>query len=295
MSIGEITVEALGKSVTVTGDEFDRYAQRVDKGVLGPVPDGDIVAANKFSRVPDEVLRLCQQLIDEHHHALRHARIGIVFRDGPWKSKGKEVWGTAEKVSDKWRLWGGDLDFLITLNEEVWRGRLTKLQRKALLDHELCHCEFDKNKLQASIRGHDVEEFRQIIQRYGSWRDDVKAMEEAFGYHEQLRLYLDDAPESKPRGAVVAVEPNGASASSEPRRQTNTDRWNDYRRNLLTPNGWRYDSPGCYVHTETGAQFHPDDSVTLDDGTVTTQWRVLASEDRAPDPNRSHLERRKSL
>ena len=63
--------------------------------------------------------------------------------------------------------------------------------------------------------------------------------------------------------------------------------WNEYRRKHLTPNGWRYDSPGCYLHQETGNQFHPHDYAG---GMV--MWKRYAELDEAPDPAQTHMERR---
>lgn len=74
---------------------------------------------------------------------------------------------------------------------------------------------------------------------------------------------------------------------------TNIQNWNDYRRQHLTPNGWRHDSPGVYVN-EDGAEFHPYEPVVVDGGTV-EQWRVLADLDRAPDPDVGHIERPRKL
>lgn len=73
-----------------------------------------------------------------------------------------------------------------------------------------------------------------------------------------------------------------------PRKLTETDLWNDYRRNYLTPNGWRHAGPDCYKHQETGILFFPYEAVTLEDGTVTARWRVLATQNQAPDPNRQY-------
>ena len=70
------------------------------------------------------------------------------------------------------------------------------------------HCQFDPDELKASMRGHDIEEFHAIIARYGAWKDDLIATEDAFEVHKQLRLGLDE----EPRGRVVAMEPQGATS-----------------------------------------------------------------------------------
>lgn len=57
------------------------------------------------------------------------------------------------------------------------------------------------------------------------------------------------------------------------------DDWNTYRRGYLTPNGWRYAGPGCYVHEETGAEWHPHDW-SPEHGCP--NWRALAERNEAP-------------
>ena len=111
------TLSGNGESVTLDEEGWEQANQLVNDGVLGPVADDAVVAANDYRRVPLDVITICQELINRYHEPLRHARIGLLFRNGTWRSKGQDVWGKAEKVSGKWRAMAGDLDFVITLNE----------------------------------------------------------------------------------------------------------------------------------------------------------------------------------
>lgn len=153
----------------------------------------------EFTTVPDTVVHLVEELITAHHPHLNGANIGLLFRDEPAKSQGQTVAAKAELINDKWRsLFGRPYDFLITIAEPIWHD-LTASQRRALLDHELCHCIWGKNGW--TIRGHDFEEFNEIIQRHGLWRDQAVQMARAM----QPRLPLGN-------GRVDAIPASGGAA-----------------------------------------------------------------------------------
>lgn len=119
-----------------------------------------------YEEAPDEVIELAQEIIDKHHPWLKTAHIGFIMRDKAQKSSGRVVLGTAQKVSAKLHV-HLNFDFIIELAKDEWEG-LTSLQRRALIDHELCHCGWDG--FNARMRGHDIEEFHCIFERYGFWR-----------------------------------------------------------------------------------------------------------------------------
>jgi hypothetical protein len=130
--------------------------------------------ATEWERVPSAVVKLAEELIYEHHPNLLSARIGILFRSEAPVSGGKRTLGQASTVNAKWKpLLREEYDFIIWLAADAWLGELTDHQRRALLDHELYHCHLN-NEDKAEIRPHDIEEFAEIIQRYGFWRDDLE-------------------------------------------------------------------------------------------------------------------------
>lgn len=51
-------------------------------------------------------------------------------------------------------------DFIITFDVAEWKA-LTEAQRRALVDHELCHCAVGDNGWR--VRAHDIEEFRAVL------------------------------------------------------------------------------------------------------------------------------------
>jgi hypothetical protein len=142
------------------------------------------------------MVEMMQSLIRAHHSHLTNAKIRLIERSPNWKVKGKLVFGTAKKASDLERaLDGTDLDFIITINAEAfWSETLTDTERAAILDHELCHCAYDFEKEEYFIRTHDVEEFGEIISRYGVWTPDLEAF---FDTRYQLDLFKDDQQDAR--------------------------------------------------------------------------------------------------
>ena len=134
------------------------------------------------------VLSHLRDLIEAHHEHLSDARIVVLFRDPPSMSKGKLVLGTARKGTPAERaLAAEEPDFVLMLAAGPWRSA-TVAQRLALLDHELCHCVGDTEN-GWSMRGHDVEDFTEIIERHGLWKEDLEEFGSAV---RQLELPLEE-------------------------------------------------------------------------------------------------------
>lgn len=116
----------------------------------------------------DETLALAVEIIEDYHPTLKHARIAIVFREGdPPTSNGKETLGQASLVTSKMNVIAAErFDFFIWLAGDWWHDATDK-QRRALLDHELCHCAGEPFAWR--MRSHDIEEFSCILERHGTW------------------------------------------------------------------------------------------------------------------------------
>lgn len=148
---------------------------------------------------PPAVLKMGQELIRQHHEPLLDAHIGILFRSEAPKTNGKRTLGKASKVGEQWKpLLKQELDFVIWLAQDVWNDELTHAQRRALLDHELCHCYMSKDG--PKMRPHDVEEFACIIERHGLWHPDLERVAWAMQQH---LFGFDELAHS---GSVVSVE-----------------------------------------------------------------------------------------
>jgi hypothetical protein len=129
----------------------------------------------EWSEAPAEVIRLATQLIEEHHPDLAEASVAFVMRSKRGKFLGKFVLGKASKVPDRLKPYI-DFDFLIWLSEEDWK-ELDPETKRALIDHELCHCTMQNGK--PKMRAHDIEEFYCIAHRYGLWHPQLKLFGEA--------------------------------------------------------------------------------------------------------------------
>lgn len=146
-------------------------------------PDVAHIAGDLIATVPD-------------HADLAGVDIVYVWRDKAAKSKGRTVLGKARKVSGLNALLARDLDddaplFVIEIAQDEWIDLTTK-QRYALVDHELSHLRVkigDDGERDLSVRGHDVEEFRAVIDRHGFWKADVADF--AVSVSEQMRLSID--------------------------------------------------------------------------------------------------------
>ena len=151
-----------------------------------------------WEEVTQEVLDLAGEIIAAHHPHLEDAKVGFVFRSEASKSGDKIVLGQAAKVSAKLRP-HLDLDFIIWLAEDEWQ-HLEPIQKRALVDHELCHCDWHDGR--PRMRHHDVEEFYVILIRYGLWTDNLKRAKSVFETAVQGEL-----PLGMKRGEVVRVQP----------------------------------------------------------------------------------------
>ncbi len=129
----------------------------------------------------------------EHNH-LAKASIGCLWTNTENSRHGRRIVGQAELVAmsvgrvGKWakarsfqqiREWFGQVpDFLLTF-DAVYADEVDDISFAALVDHELFHCaqaedEFGQPKFNKvtnnpvwRIKGHDVEEFIGVVQRFG--------------------------------------------------------------------------------------------------------------------------------
>ena len=138
--------------------------------------------------------------VEEHAH-LAQAVILYVFRDKASRNRGRAVLGRARKVAGLNKFLIHDEDdlplFVLEISKDTWED-LTEEQRRALVDHELCHLVVDTDDdgtLVARTRGHDLEEFIGVVDRHGLWKADVVAMGTAAAAKvEQLTLELVKDP-----------------------------------------------------------------------------------------------------
>ncbi len=134
-----------------------------------------------------EVQAIARELIPQYHKHLTQAVIAYVFTNQTRHKHGAIVLGTAQKLGVLDRYLStvtpnalpaaiAPIDFVIIIGQTEWQ-ELTAAQRKALVDHELCHCtradDDEEGVPKWGIRAHSVEAFTEEVQRHGLWKPDV--------------------------------------------------------------------------------------------------------------------------
>ena len=133
-------------------------------------------------------------LVAQHHEELKDAKIALAWNLS-WKSDvdGRVTLGKCKKASELDRELAA-YDFVIILRRDFFESQsVTDLQRRALLDHELCHASVtldsdhepvtdERGRIVYRTRKHDLEEFRCIVDRYGTWKKDLEAFAQALDH-----------------------------------------------------------------------------------------------------------------
>lgn len=135
-----------------------------------------------------QLYRLMDELIAQHHPDLVEFKIGIFYRKGFKPDKdGKLILGQARKASEIERQIH-NYHAMIVLNEEWWNDPGTNsAQKRAIMDHELCHLKADKDANEDVKRDeqggpclrmakHDLEEFEEIVSRHGLYTQNLQRM-----------------------------------------------------------------------------------------------------------------------
>lgn len=138
---------------------------------------------------------MMHEIRDAHHPKLAGALIGLAWKDAYSRDPdGRVVLGKCIKVADLQKEFSG-YDFIIVLNREFWEStEVTDAQKRALIDHELCHATIaededgepkrdERGRQVYRIRKHDLEEFREIVARHGIWKADIEAFAEEILRH----------------------------------------------------------------------------------------------------------------
>lgn len=131
---------------------------------------------SKYS-VADDVEFLAKELIQNHHAYLANARIVYLFRAGKWIKGDKIRFGQCKLASEDIRFIA-EFDFVITINLDA-REVANAQMRLAVVDHELCHCDYTENEQgdrKWCVRDHDVQEFVAIVHRHGLWDTELQKL-----------------------------------------------------------------------------------------------------------------------
>lgn len=94
-----------------------------------------------------------------------------------------DSWAKIERANPKVRLLA-EVDLILVVAAEQW-AYLSEIQQEALVFHELCHYTTNEDGKLLKV-AHDVEEFSQVLRRYGPWEPARRQM------FEQLKLWEEE-------------------------------------------------------------------------------------------------------
>ncbi len=161
-----------------------------------------------YSEVPQIVITTAEELIAEFHPTLAGCRIGFVFRSQASTSGGKTIHAKTVKAPASIQpLLKEEIDILVTIAVDAF-SNYGEEARRALIDHELCHIVEGENGW--GTRGHDFEEFSEIMDRYGFWNNSLWGAKPSL--EKAIQLQLGILPK---QGSVIAINPNVLSQGEE--------------------------------------------------------------------------------
>lgn len=148
----------------------------------------------RYAEIAQELIDTEEILVD-----IRNSQATIVYLSSEHKKmdSGKVVHAVCEKVAEKYK-WGIPADFTITVFEPNVVG-MTEEQIRILLFHELLHVgiDFADGEEKYSIIPHDLEDFKYIIDRFGtSWSAVKKDNVLDFGKSDICNLDLKEQIEN---------------------------------------------------------------------------------------------------
>lgn len=129
----------------------------------------------------EEYATIAQELIDTEPvlEYIKNSQVSIAYLGSEHKKveNSKIIHAQCEKVQEKYK-WGIPADFTITVFEPNVRG-FSDEQMKILIFHELLHIhiEYKDGEEKYSVNPHDLEDFRYIIDRFGSHWDEPQCEE----------------------------------------------------------------------------------------------------------------------
>lgn len=181
--------------------------------IVRPFPPPELAEPDPIARVfepaPDVWAWVLETFVgrgspleNEDHAHLEAADVGVLWTNAPAVSQMRRIAGMAEipmlrgkpwvKARQEFQLaqWFGDVpDFVLTFDAPFAAGA-DDATWCALVEHELYHCaqalnEWDVPRFHRdgtpvyAIRGHDVEQFVEVVRRYGAGAAGVRRMVDA--------------------------------------------------------------------------------------------------------------------
>lgn len=124
-----------------------------------------------YAKIGQDLIETEDELVD-----IRNSQATIVYLSSCHKrmDNGRTVHAVCEKVAEKYK-WGIPADFTITVYDQNCIG-MTEDQIRILLFHELLHVgiEFKDGEEKYFTKPHDLEDFKYIIDRFGTAWSEVE-------------------------------------------------------------------------------------------------------------------------
>lgn len=124
-------------------------------------------------RINEEYAKIGQELINTEDALIdiRNSQATIIYLESDYDKmdKGRIVYGQCERVADKYK-WGIPADFTITLFAPNVEDKSPEAIRRIIF-HELLHVgiKFNDDSTESySINPHDIEDFKLLIDRWGT-------------------------------------------------------------------------------------------------------------------------------
>lgn len=162
-----------------------------------------------------EAAAIAADLIDAYHDHLEDATILYLLTSQKRKSRGQAILGSEAKMAPLQRYLSSGpaqsveagADFILVFTESEW-DRITPDQRRACVDHQLCHLDREERETRDGaleyvwrLRHHDFEDFVAVVERHGLWQRELRRAAPVLA--RQMRL-----PDAVP------VEPERAAAGA---------------------------------------------------------------------------------
>lgn len=163
------------------------------------------MADSIIEKAPQSIIDLFDEVRREYHPELLAADFIILTRSPAAQKGGKAVLGSMKKASAEAQgLAGQKADYILTVSLDDW-NIFRDRQRRALLDHELSHCQGKEDKETGAIKwglvGHDIQEFSAVLKRWGAWSEDIVQVVETL---QQLDLFGAPDPAAEKKGKEKA-------------------------------------------------------------------------------------------
>lgn len=184
MTESTITLSAGGRSVTMTGEAFQRAVNSVPIDIPG---EEAFAEADGFLDAP-ELEEIGRELIEDDDNELAYCaqfRIVYCWQEKASKRAGKPLFGTITRPGKLARHISDGVDFVVCLGADALREiRPPRELLTSIVYHQLLHIAFDEETAKPSLRGPDVAFFFQEVERRGLWTHELK----------QARMQLDQMP-----------------------------------------------------------------------------------------------------